>query len=409
MKNNRLGIFAFVILFMFIMSPGAYAATETSLSVSVANYEPLPVEPGSYFEIWFKVDNTGGDTARDATLIVEPEFPFSIDGDAETSIGILNRLDSTMVKYRINVDSNAVEGTSKLNVKYSADPNTNVMISKSFDVLIRTADADLNIVSMKSNPEQFLPGQKGTAEIIVKNTADSTLKNIKVVMDLSGVTVPFAPIGKSTTSIIKNMAGGSEETITFDIITTPDADSGIYKIPLVITFSDNVGNNYTTSEIISLIIGGAPDLLTNVEADNTFLSGTTGDIRVNIINKGLVDVKYLTVKVSGTDDFNLLSTDEVYIGNIDSDDFDSASFKVNVLSSFSGDLSVPVVFSYMSANNDAFEIEDTLTMKVYTQEEAQSLGLVGSSSKNTIYVILVLGVVGYFIYRRRKKQKSKNK
>lgn len=407
MKNNKVSIFALMIVFMYIMSSGAYAATETSLSVSVAKYEPHPVEPGSYFEIWFKIDNIGIDTARDATFILEPEFPFSIDGDAETVIGILNRLESTMIKYRVNVDNNAVEGTSKLNVKYSADPKTSAMVTESFNIDIRTADADLNIVSMKSEPEQFLPGQKGSAEITVKNTADSTLKNIKVTMDLSSATVPFAPLGKSTTSVIKNMVGGSEETVTFDIITIPGADSGIYKIPLVITFSDNVGNNYTTSEIISLIVGGTPDMLTNVEPDSVFLSGITGDVRVNIINRGLVDVKSVTVKLASTADFDILSNDEIYIGNIDSDDFDSAEFKLHVSPSFSGDLSIPMTMTYMSANNDAFEIEETLLMKVYTTEEAQSLGLVSKSSKSFVYLFVFL-VVGYFGYKRYKKKHKKN-
>ena len=408
MKNKGLGIFAIMVLFTVIMSSGAYAVTETSLSVSVAKYEPSPVEPGSYFEIWFKIDNTGIDTARDATFILEPEFPFSIDGEAETSIGILNRLESTMIKYRVNVDNDAVEGTSKLNVKYSADPKTSAMVTESFNIDIRTADADLNIVSMKSEPEQFLPGQKGSAEIIVKNTADSTLKNIKVTMDLSSATVPFAPIGKSTTYVIKNMVGGGEETVTFDIITIPGADSGIYKIPLIITFSDNVGNNYTTSEIISLIVGGTPDILTNVEPDSVFLSGTTGDIRVNIINKGLVDVKSVTVKLASTDDFDILSNDEIYIGNIDSDDFDSAEFKLHVSPSFSGDLPIPMTMTYMSANNDPFEIEETLLMKVYTTEEAQSLGLVSKSSAGIMYGVVLFLIIGYFGYKRYKKKHKKN-
>ncbi len=406
MKMNKSGVFALAIFLIYVMSSGAYASTEASLSVSVAKYEPSPVEPGSYFDIWFKVDNVGVDTAKNATIVLEPQFPFSTDDDVQTIIGLLNRLDSVMVKYRVNVDENAVEGASKLDVKYSSDPKMNVIISDSFGIDIRTADADINVVSIATKPAQFLPGQKGNAVIVLKNTADSTLKNIKVTMDLSSATVPFAPIGKSMTHIINNMAGGEEETATFEIIATPEADSGIYKIPLSIEFSDNVGNNYTSSEIISLIVGGTPDLLTNVEPEILFLSGTTGDIRVNIINRGLVDVKYVTVKIEPTDDFELLSNDEVYIGNIDSDDFDSASFSIYVSPSFSGDLSIPMTLTYMSANNDAFEVDETLEMRVYTASEAQSLGLISKSSASTIYAAIVIVAVVYIGYRKYKKRKK---
>ncbi|MCK5289792.1 MAG: COG1361 S-layer family protein [Candidatus Aenigmarchaeota archaeon] len=406
MKMKRSGVFALAIFLIYIMSSGAYASTEASLSVSVAKYEPFPVEPGSYFDIWFKVDNVGVDTAKNATIVLEPQFPFSTDDDALTVIGILNRLDSIMVKYRVKVDVNAVEGTSKLDVKYSSDPKMSVMVSDSFGIDIRTSDADINVVSIATKPAQFLPGQKGDADIVIKNTADSTLKNIKVTMDLSSATVPFAPLGKSTTYMINNMAGGEEETATFEIIATPEAISGIYKIPLTITFSDNVGNDYTSSEIVSLIVGGTPDLLVNVEPEKLFLSGTTGDIRVNIINKGLVDVKYVTVKIENTDNFELLSNDEIYIGNIDSDDFDSASFSIHISPSFSGDLSIPMTLTYMSANNDAFEVDETLEMRVYTASEAQSLGLISKSSASTIYAAIVIVAVVYIGYRKYKKRKK---
>ncbi|MEA2004502.1 MAG: hypothetical protein U9O53_06145, partial [archaeon] len=187
----------------------------------------------------------------------------------------------------------------------------------------------------------------------------------------------------------------------------PDAGNGIYKTPLTLTFSDNVGNDYTSSEIISLIVGGIPDVFINVEPDKTFLSGSTGSVRVNIINKGLVDVKSVTLKLTPTDDFELLSNAEVYIGNVDSDDYDSADFSIHVVSSFSGELAIPVEMIYMSANNIAFEKVEIVKMNVYTQAEAESLGLVSASSTGTIYAVLAFVLVGYLVYRWHKKKKKK--
>ncbi|MEA2004513.1 MAG: hypothetical protein U9O53_06200, partial [archaeon] len=158
MKMKRSDVFALAIFLIFIISSGAYASTEASLSVSIAKYEPVPVEPGTYFDLWFKIDNVGGDTANNVTIVVEPQFPFTVDGNPEESLGILNRLDSAMVKYRIRVDENAVEGTSKLDVKYSADPKTSVMVSDRFDIDVRTSDAEMNIVSIVTSPYEFLPG-----------------------------------------------------------------------------------------------------------------------------------------------------------------------------------------------------------------------------------------------------------
>ncbi|MCK5473959.1 MAG: COG1361 S-layer family protein [Candidatus Aenigmarchaeota archaeon] len=399
-----LGIFVMYVLFLNMAS--FCAADSATLDVSVLKYEPTPAEPGRYIDIWFKVDNTGTDAATDATLTLEPKFPFSTDDDPVISIGILNPLDSTTIKYRIRIDENAVEGTNDLDVKYSANPKTSIMVSKSFGIEIRTSDAEIVIDSVKTSPSEFYPGQKGTVTLVTKNLADSTLRDVTVNLDLSGTTTPFAPVDTTTSSKFKTMAAGETKTINYGVVATPDAASGIYKVPVTITFSDGIGTNYVTSTIISLIVGGTPDILTNIEPEKIFLSGTTGDIRVNIVNRGLVDIKYVTVKVTPTNDFEVLTNDEIYVGNIDSDDFDSASFTIHTMPSFSGELAVPIIVSYMNANNKAFELKKDLNMRIYTADEAKSLGLIsGGSSTSTTIIVLV--VVGYFGYRWYKKRKSK--
>ncbi|MCK4968732.1 MAG: COG1361 S-layer family protein [Candidatus Aenigmarchaeota archaeon] len=398
-----IGIFLMAIALMFV---NVNAATSATLDVSVLRYEPTPTTPGQYFDVWFKVDNTGGSVATNAVLTIKPKFPFSTDDHPKTMIGILNPLDSTTIKYRIRVDENAIEGMSNLDVTYSANEKTSIIVSKSFDIEIKTSDAQIGINSITTTPKEFLPGQEGLVTLVIKNLADSTLKDINVKLDLTGTTTPFAPIETSTLKNIKTLTGGKSNTITYNVIATPDATSGVYKVPVTVTFSDNVGTNYTSTEIISLIVGGTPQILTNLEPEVTFLSGTTGDVRANIINKGLVDIKYVTIKVKPNGNFELLSNDESYIGNIDSDDFDSATFKIHVMSDFSGELIIPTTVTYMSANNIAFEKTYDLKMRVYTSDEAKNLGLIASSN-NTTTIIIVLAIVGYFGYRRYKKRKNR--
>ncbi|NOR85494.1 hypothetical protein GQ473_05240 [archaeon] len=403
--GNFLGIFLLAVLLLPFAN--ANAATSATLDVSVLRYEPTPTEPGQYFDVWFKVDNTGGTVATNAVLTLVPNFPFSTDDNPITEIGILNPLDSTTIKYRIRVADNAIEGMSDIDVTYSANPKTSIIVSKSFEIEVRTSDAQIGINSIKTTPNEFLPGEVGAVTLVIKNLADSTLKDITVKLDLTSTLTPFAPIETSTLKNIKTMNGGQSNTIIYNVIATPEAVSGVYKVPVTITFKDLVGTEYTSTEIISLIVGGTPQILTNIEPETTFLSGSTGDVRANIINKGLVDIKYVTVKVNPNGNFELLSNDEVYIGNIDSDDFDSATFKLHVMSEFSGELIVPTTVSYMSANNKAFEKTHDLKMRVYSVDEAKNLGLIASGSSSTTTIIVVL-VVGFLIYRWNKKRKNKN-
>jgi len=65
-----------------------------------------------------------------------------------------------------------------------------------------------------------------------------------------------------------------------------------------------------------------------------------------------------------------------------------------------------MTLTYMSANNDAFEVDETLEMRVYTASEAQSLGLISKSSASTIYAAIVIVAVVYIGYRKYKKRKK---
>ena len=103
-----------------------------------------------------------------------------------------------------------------------------------------------------------------------------------------------------------------------------------------------------------------------------------------------------------------LSEEERYIGDIDSDDFDSVEYNVYVSTSASSLINVPVILKYKDATNKEFEETMEIDLRVYSLKEAQEMGFVQKPNRSIFFGIGAI-VVGYFGYRFWKKRKLKKK
>jgi len=79
--------------------------------------------------------------------------------------------------------------------------------------------------------------------------------------------------------------------MTFDLVTLPEADGGIYKIPLTITYTDESGESYSKEDIIGLSVSSSPDLLITIDNSEIGKKTKTGNIVIKIVNRGLTNIK----------------------------------------------------------------------------------------------------------------------
>ena len=131
-----------------------------------------------------------------------------------------------------------------------------------------------------------------------------------------------------------------------------------------------------------------------------------GQISFEIINQGLGEVKSVSVQIF-PNGFELLSNDKVFIGTIDADDSDIATFDV-VYKSKNPVFSARVTYKDFDNNEETETV--SLPVRVYTEEEALELGLI---NKNNIWLYVTIGIavlVLWFFFRRiRKKRKQKER
>ncbi len=372
-------------------------------------YEPYPAEPGKYFDLWLTVENSGKNDVK-AIFTLQPEYPFSLDANeaAERDLGTIGGHQTVLVHYLVRVDSKAVEGSFPIRYEYSVDLKKG---GASFDVLVHTKVPILAILESKTEPATIAPGEKSTVTLTLENQGESPLRSIVASLGIytqvsttSGIStleLPFTTYGSGSQKYIAELGPHEQKDVVFDIVANPDAASKPYKIPINVQYVDGIGNNYTKQEIVGVIVGAEPKVDVILESTDISKSKKIGSVTLKVVNSGVTDMKFATLELQGSKDYKILSSEKEYIGEIDSDDFQTADFRIEASSS--KDFAMPVKMTFSDANNKEYELEEKITLKLLSDEQ-----LNGQKSSRWVWVVvLVIMVAGYFLYRRWEKKKNK--
>ena len=412
MKKILIGI-----LILIVLSLGVNAQVMTKLSkyadvrVSFVNQEPDPAEPGKYVDVRFKFENNGSDQAKDVVIELLPEYPFSLDPgkSAVKKLGALHARQfgetAVIIKYKLRIDKNVVEGENELKLRYKFD-GYDWIEPDNFNINIQTHDAILAVDAVSIDKKTLEPGSSGIVKIKLANKADSILKDIKVTLGLGDL--PLVPIDSTNEKSIYKIDSRQSYEFEFKVLAKPNADSGVYNVPLSVSYLDELGKSYLKNVTIGLTIGAKPDLSITLDDSEIYESGKSGEIFVKIVNKGVTDIKFMNIKLMPSDNYRILSNEEVYIGNIDSDDYETADFELFIGGSKEKKVSLPVVLEYKDANNNDFKERIELTLDLYSASEAKKFGLKKGNGFVGNLVIVVIVVAGLFIYRKWRKHKKKH-
>lgn len=414
---------AIFILMVMLMSTSAAALTsyetpdQKSIRIKNTRYEPFPVEPGTYFDFWIRVENFGSRDINNFKFRLDPEYPFSLDPneEAEREFGELKAGGQALFKFKVRTDINAVEGNNPLAYEFATTGND--WNRAQFNINIHTLDAILAVDDVVMEKERVPPGEEVEVEIKLKNLADSPLKDINVKLNFidiaqtaagaSVVELPISPSGSSDEKTIKTMDARAEESVKFDLIVDPSAEATVYKIPVTLTYNDLQGTNYTKDTIISMVVGSEPDLAVTLDESTAHRAGKLGDIAIKFVNKGFSEIKFLYVTLEENGDFEIISPPESYLGNIDSDDYETAEYQVFINPEAEGEVHLPITIEYKDTNNNHYTKKMKLSSKIYTAKEAKMFGAAEGNGFTGIIVIVIVVIAGLFIYRKWKKRKKK--
>ncbi|MFH1126798.1 MAG: COG1361 S-layer family protein, partial [archaeon] len=367
MKKIMIGM----ILMAMMIASGAFAQGSpgfSNLEVVSTIYEPFPAEPGKYIDLYVKVENKGTRIATNTVFELMPKYPFSMDPEENPvkSFGNLETGQPVLLKYRVKVDQNAFSGKHNIDLRYSTGAN-GVWFTVPFEIEVKSRDAILSIEKVMSDPEEITAGSRATVKFTLKNLANTQIKDISLKLDMSGTTLPFAPLDSTTEKKIQTLGAGAIQTVSFNIITDASAEPKVYKIPLIMTYTDEAGTTITKSDIIGLLVSSRPELEVYMEESDKFQGGMTGNIVISVSNIGATQAKFVSVSLEKSPNYEIISPDRMYIGNLDSDDFDTVEYNLHVDESLN-DTKIPVIvtLTYKDAYNKEHVKQYDLSLKVYS-------------------------------------------
>ena len=412
MKKIITALFVFVLLSSFVYSE-IDRPDNAAIKIDSLKYEPYPVEAGSYFKLWIKVENFGNEQTDDASFILEPSFPFSLDSNeaAERNLGQLDVAEEVVLEYLVRVDHNAIQGDNELEFKFTA--NGMAWITHTFNIYVRTHDTMLNVEDVSVNPQEVGPGEVFTLDIKLRNMADSVIKDLRAELELTRRDVlsasveyselPFTPIG-STNLLMANRINPLEQKIfSFELRVDPDAEPKVYRIPLTLSYSDDLGNETIEESTVAVVVSMEPNVMVNLDDKSVYQSNSKGDVSIGVYNTGVSSVKFASLELKETQDYEILSNPIIYLGNIDSDDYETADFNIYTNKEDPGLL---FELRYKDEFNKEYIKSGELSLNTYSSEESKRYGFVQGKNNSWVFlVILVLAIGGWFLFKKYKKKK----
>ncbi len=306
-----------------------YLITDTvNLKTTFVNQDPYPAETGGYVNLLFKLENWGTNKAENVTFELLSEYPFSLD----TGVSAINELGTVggsqtdenafLIKYKVRVDKDAVDGENKIGVRYTYGNSMsyslgtfNVTVSNprtDFDVVAQDSTASsttLAIANIGANdaysvivkiPEQMDYTVTGTsASIIGSLTAgDYTLVSFQITSatasNVSGMR-GRVPSSYSRNMTVPDMASGTEPNISFGNRTA--ANNSMTRggqLAVEISYTDTLGIRRTVQKEVSLQLGTASGATTRTQitqgSSSQILSGGLMYIAIGVVGIVLVAV-----------------------------------------------------------------------------------------------------------------------
>lgn len=261
--------------------------------------------------------------------------------------------------------------------------------------------------------DKIYPGQEGNIELTLKNTFNEKITDVSVTLIFSStdaiksITPVFNPYGSSTDTK-DEIADDDTEHFSFNIKAINSAAPGDYVLGYVVTYTYNETTITDPIKTFGATINSQNALDYSI-SQQTMVQNMKDKVTFTIYNKGDAEVKFVIVQATA-EGATLLSDSKSYIGNIASDDSQTANYNILINNA---NPSMNFIVTYKDFENNDVTENVNLDLTAYSRDKALKLGLITQSKAPIYFGIIILVIVVFFIVRairkaRAKKEKLKN-
>jgi len=261
----------------------------------------------------------------------------------------------------------------------------------SFEHVMRISD--INLI-----PNPVPPGKSAVLELILENTAEFDAADVRVNLNLPD------EIGFSddvSEKKIGKLTPGEHRKINYSLIILPDASERVYDGDIIIKYLNGLGDERQDNNSFSIIVKGNPSIFSQIDNSEIYKGNYVGSITIKFVNNGIGDAKFLTIELLESDDYDIISSNKEYIGDLDSDDFESVDFRIELKNKKNPTLLLKA--SYKDSLNEDYSQEFGLPLELRSAEE---LGIDTNGTTYTVLIIILIVIVSYFVYKRYRKKKK---
>ena len=382
---------------LLLLASTVFAVDDARVGASLLRYEPTPAEQGAPVDVWVQLTNTG--TQADSVIVkFIPEYPFSLpEGSRGTyDLGTIAAIESKVQKFSVFVDPSAANGDRTIKFEYKFQ-SANTWTRLEAPISLLTQNPTLVIDAYTTNPGQIVPGQTADLELHLRNAGRSSVKNVDVSIDLTNG--KFSTLDSGAKKRIDSIAGGETQLVRFKLASDTSTSINVYSTPVSLSYQDERNKQYNETAKISLVVNAKPELSLTTEATKFADKNQPGTVSVKVVNKGVVNVKYVTVDLLPSADYAILSTSsQLYIGNLDSDDFQTVDYTIKPTSALPR---LNLSLHFKDPYNTDFSQQYAVPARILTDGD---LGKTSWPTSAIIITVLVLGAIVYAIARYRKKR-----
>ncbi|RLG15546.1 MAG: hypothetical protein DRN71_00990 [Candidatus Nanohalarchaeota archaeon] len=259
MINIKTGLMGFIL--MLALCAATASAIGSQLDITLMRTDPDPVSAGTYFDIILKLENTGTKEAKNVSVIILPEYPFSLGPgeDAKKDYGTIEIMSPITLRYTLYVDENAIDGLNKLAVAYTTQ--SGMKVTEDIAIDIESKKISLYVGGLETDPTK-LTSDTDSAKLTVEiqNVGDSDAQMVSSELIL--------PDGfKSSTSystryMLGTISHDSGKSAIYYIDIDKTVKEGTYPAQILLKYKDTTGSRSEYKEKIldlNIPVMGRPD------------------------------------------------------------------------------------------------------------------------------------------------------
>ena len=328
---------------------------------------PLGVLADEYSTLTVRVEDIYGVSVDNARVSITYVYPRSEDTDIPdqlTKQGAASFLLETNREYVLTISKAGYLPHAEI-VELEEDTRVTVVLEYAQKVPV------IHMKRYTVIPHEVGPGEQFQLQVVIENEGTGDALNVKI-----GFTPTqfFSAVQPSSSAYFSRLDVGDITSINLTFVVSGETLSGVYDLPLTITYQDAMGMTHTTQETVGITVLRKPLVkLLNIVFPREVEQSESFSFSVEIGNTGRFPVNGLYLDIGSDMDWEYYS---YYVGSLEAGDFDT--FVSDVTADTPGEhvftVGVGYIDDFNREHHEEYQYTLTVTEKVRETPTPQEEG-----------------------------------